>query len=63
MKQRIQSRVQIARKLLKERNRFDRDEHGLASIDLMLHLIADGNTVKVYHDTQHGGTVVELPDE
>lgn len=63
MKQRILSRVQIARKLLRERNRIRDDSEGFASIDALLHMIADGNTVKVYHDTQHGGTIVELPDE
>lgn len=58
------SRVEIARKLLKERASFsDQDWRGMTAIDVMLHTIADGNTVKVYHDTQHGGTVVELPDE
>lgn len=71
MKQRIMSRVEIARVMLNRRNShekicFDDDEahrrEMQAGIDVMFYMIADDKTVRIYHDTAMGGTVVEIAE-
>jgi len=62
MKQRIMSRKEIALIGLAKRNNqdIDREKFEQLTIDMLFYMIEDGNTVKIYHDTNMGGTVVEI---
>ena len=55
MKQRICDRATIARKILK-----DRGDEPDAKMDAILYMLADGISVKVYHDAAMGGMVVDI---
>ena len=55
MKQRICDRATIARKILK-----DRGDEPDAQMDAILYMLADGVSVKVYHDAAMGGMVVDI---
>lgn len=38
------------------------NEREIASADMMAYMLADGKDVKIYHDVNMGGTVVEYDD-
>lgn len=62
MKQRIMSRKEIATIHLQKMNGLEVDYDRLekAMKDMLFYVIADGQTVKVYNDTNMGGAVVEI---
>lgn len=62
-KRRIMSRSQICEIMAAEIDRKEIDDpakHRQAQMDALFYIVADGKEVKIYHDTDMGGTVVEF---
>ena len=69
VKHRIMSRGRVAAVMSsrmsindREYDRYSADERREAERDMLFHMLADGKDVKVYHDINMGGTVVEYDD-
>lgn len=67
MKRRIMSRVQIVNVIIAYHdgtsNSDGYERRKQAELDTFLHLLADGQTVKVYKDRDMGGWIVETTEE
>lgn len=63
MKMRIKSRVQIAKAIMDDLNDGAfKSNREIDASHMMLHLLDNGTSVRIYEDRDLGGTTIEIPD-